>query len=75
LHFWYKFISWKKYNHTRQELLIPLTVLLLCNPLRETAFQISEVVQKIMEIGLYNGSVIEEITFQQFKEQQVGIEY
>lgn len=72
LHFWYKFISWNKYYHTRRELQVPLTVFLLCTPLRDTSLQISEVVNDIMEICLYDGSVAEENTLQQFKEQQVG---
>lgn len=40
--------------------------------MRDTSLQISEVISEIMEICLYDGSVIEENTLQQFKEQQVG---
>lgn len=72
LHFWYKFISWKKYDHKRQKLQIPLAAFILGTLLPKTSLEISEVINEIMKIFLYDGSVAEENTLQQFKEQQVG---
>jgi len=73
LHFWYKYISQNKYCRAREELQGPLSLFMLCPPLRDASLKVSALIYQTGAINLYNGAVLEENTLQGFKEQQVGI--
>lgn len=71
LHFWYKHISRNKYHWARDEIQAPLAFFFLSDPLQNASLIISNLIFQTIEMSIYNGSITEENTLQEFIEQQV----
>lgn len=75
LYFWYKYIRRKRFNRAFDRISAPMALFAAYQPLMVPAMKISDIVWEIVNIIIYDGSVVEDNTLEAFKEQQVCLAF
>lgn len=71
LHFWYKYIRRKRFNRALELISTPMSLFVAYIPMMMAAMEVSDIVWEVVNIVIYDGSIVEENTLEGFKEQQV----